>query len=163
MKVLFLDYDGVVNTPMWDNDGIKCRYNHSGDGYVNNFQALQWISELCEKYNYKIVVSSTWRFWDNYIDCLFAGGLREDVEVIGCTPVLRHPNVTRGEEIQAWLNEHKDVEKFLIVDDETDMGSLIYALVLCDPEAGFTRREFRYALQLDKDWEKIANKRREKE
>lgn len=46
-KVIFLDYDGVVNTPMWDTDGKHCSYAHPGDNKVNNFQAVQWLSEAC--------------------------------------------------------------------------------------------------------------------
>ena len=60
-RVLFLDYDGVVNTPMWNEKGTICRYNMPKDGKVNNFQAVQWISEFCQKFHFQIVVTSTWR------------------------------------------------------------------------------------------------------
>ena len=64
MNVVFLDFDGVVNTPWWSRDesgDLKCKYNFPFDGKVNNWQAVQWVSEFCEKYNYDIVISSTWR------------------------------------------------------------------------------------------------------
>ena len=151
MNVIFLDYDGVVNTPMWDADGKRCRYNTDLDGKVNNFQAAQWISEFCEKYNYKIVVTSTWRLWDHYDDCLYAGGLRKDVEIIGATPII--PNASRGEEINAWRREHPDVERFLIVDDENDMGDLSKWLVQCRTSVGFGMTEYYEAVRLNKLWE----------
>lgn len=31
MNIVFLDYDGVVNTPMWSDDGKYCRYGMPSD------------------------------------------------------------------------------------------------------------------------------------
>lgn len=62
-RVIFLDYDGVVNIPKWENRNGKwhCRYSNVLDGKVNDEQAVQWVSEFCQKYGFGIVVSSTWR------------------------------------------------------------------------------------------------------
>ena len=62
-RVVFLDYDqdGVVNTSMWNGKGTRCTYNFPSDNKVNNFQAVQWLSEACQKFHYDIVVTSTWR------------------------------------------------------------------------------------------------------
>ena len=56
LNVVFLDYDGVVNTPMWELRDGKWKYRHhqTYDGKVNNQQAVQWVSEFCEKYGYDI-------------------------------------------------------------------------------------------------------------
>jgi hypothetical protein len=35
--------------------------------------------------------------------------------------VLYFEGRKRGDEIRAWLNEHKDVTNFVILDDESDM------------------------------------------
>ncbi len=75
--MFFLDYDGIVNTPLWSADGKKCTFGYPFDNKVNNFQCVQWVSEFCEKYNYSIVVSSTWRLHNNYQECLQNGGLRK--------------------------------------------------------------------------------------
>ena len=140
MNVVFLDYDGVVNTPMWDEDGRHCRYNFPEDGKVNNFQCVQWVSEFCEKLGYDIVVSSSWRDEDNYIDCLKNGGLRDGVKVLGKTPEIT--GATRGAEIKAWLKDHPDVEYFLIFDDDVDVDGMEDHLVLCDANTGFGIAEF---------------------
>lgn len=160
-RVVFLDYDGVVNTPMWDTDGKRCRYNFPDDNKVNNFQCVQWVSEFCEQYGYSIVVSSTWRMDANYIDCLRNGGLRPDVDVIGATPVHRHDHASRGEEIRAWLADHTDVEYFLIFDDEDDdLQDLESHLVLCDPNVGFGLAEYYEAGSLHEEMrrEKLREK-----
>lgn len=119
VRVLFLDYDGVVNTPMWNEDGTKCRYNFPSDGKVNNFQAVQWVSEFCKKFAYHIVVTSTWRLDNNYKECLINGGLRNGIEILGRTESLN--NKCRGEEIKLYLEAHPEIESYIIVDDEDDI------------------------------------------
>ena len=103
MNVLFLDYDGVVNTLMWDDVGKHCRFNHSRDNKVNNFQAVQWVSKFCREYGYDVVVTSTWRFEDNYKDCLINGGLWDGIQILGRTPYVSNGN--RGDEIQKYLED----------------------------------------------------------
>ena len=140
MNVVFLDYDGVVNTPMWDEEGKHCRFNFPEDNKVNNFQSVQWVSEFCEQYGYGIVVSSTWRFDDNYIECLVNGGLRSGIEIVGKTPIIK--DGTRGDEIEAYLMGHPEVEFFLIFDDENDVELYDDHLVLCDTDRGFGLAEY---------------------
>lgn len=122
-RIIFLDYDGVVNTPMWNDKGTKCTYNFPSDGKVNNFQAVQWISECCQKFHYDIVVTSTWRMKDNYKDCLINGGLRPGIEILGRTDDLwdSDHHTCRGDEIAKYLAEHPEVNYYMIIDDENDM------------------------------------------
>lgn len=119
VRVLFLDYDGVVNTPMWNADGSGCRYNFPSDGKVNNFQAVQWVSEFCQKAGYHIVVTSTWRLDNNYKECLVNGGLRKGIEIFGKTESL--DGKCRGDEIKLYLETHPEIEQYIIVDDKDDI------------------------------------------
>lgn len=119
MNVIFLDYDGVVNIPMWNEDGTHCQYNFPKDNKVNNFQAVQWISEFCQKYDYHIVVTSTWRMDRNYKECLTNGGLREGIEILGRTESLWEQS--RGEEIKLYIDSHPEIERYIIIDDEDDI------------------------------------------
>ena len=120
-RVIFLDYDGVVNTPMWNDKGTKCTYNFPSDGKVNNFQAVQWISECCQKFHYDIVVTSTWRTTANYKECLINGGLRPGIEILGRTDDLWDLNYCRGYEIAQYLAEHPEINYYMIIDDDDDM------------------------------------------
>lgn len=122
-RVIFLDYDGVVNTPMWNDKGTKCTYNFPSDGKVNNFQAVQWISECCQKFHYDIVVTSTWRTKANYKECLINGGLRPSIEILGRTEDLWNPNyhTCRGTEIAQYIADHPEINYYMIVDDEDDI------------------------------------------
>jgi hypothetical protein len=151
MNVVFLDYDGVVNTPMWNEGGTHCSYNFPQDNKVNNFQAVQWVSEFCQKYHYSIVVSSTWRMDSNYKECLINGGLRDGIEIIGRTKIL---NKTRGSEIEQYLKEHPEVDNYLIFDDEEDFFDYQYShLVLTDGAAGFMMNDFNKAVRLHNKFE----------
>lgn len=145
MNVVFLDYDGVVNTPLWDAEGKHCSFGFPEDNKVNNFQCTQWVSEFCQQFNYSIVVTSTWRFEANYKECLINGGLRDGIEILGKTGYFHS---TREHEIQMYLEQHPEVEQFLIFDDDANMGSLSDHLVLCDPTIGFRENEYHKAERL---------------
>lgn len=66
MKIIFLDYDGVVNNLIFHTiDGEPDFYadksiDHQYRDYkVNDFQAVAWLNKICREFNCKIVVSST--------------------------------------------------------------------------------------------------------
>ena len=102
---------------MWNENGTLCRYNFPEDNKVNHFQAVQWISEFCLKYDYKIVVSSTWRMDNNYKECLINGGLREGIEILGKTDCR---GIKRGDEIDSYLKDHPEIDGYIIIDDCDD-------------------------------------------
>lgn len=147
MKVIFLDYDGVVNNIIWDSEGKKANYGYPNQGKVNDFQACQWVSEFCEKYEYSIVVTSTWRRSDNYIECLYRGGLRPSVKVSGRIDLDLEYKYKRSELIAKYLEEHPEIDGYLIFDDEYDEGTPKNHLVLCDHD-GFYYTEYHKAIQL---------------
>lgn len=127
MKVLFLDFDGVINTYWWNADGTKVDIGYKDK--CTNFQAVQWISHFCTKYDYKIVVTSTWRIHstvEQLRQVLYNSGLSKKVEVLDKTEYLHHDHITRGEEIYLWLKSHPGVENYIIVDDDDDFGYTPY-------------------------------------
>ena len=141
-RICFLDYDGVVNTPMWNEEGTHCSYNYNGHGKVNNFQAVQWLSEACQKFGYDIVVTSTWRLWDNYKECLINGGLRKGIEVLGRTDRIR--GVPRGAEIKKYIEDHPEIQYYVIVDDEADMlPEQMGHFIMTNGDTGFNLSEFK--------------------
>lgn len=152
INVVFLDFDGVVNTPMWHNVNGKLRtkYNFPKNGSVNNWQACQWLSKFCKERGYSIVVSSTWRKsgLETCRKCLYNGGIWQSIPVIGKTPVL---DTKRGYEIQKWLDVQREngikVKRWIIIDDEDDMVSKeqFERLVLCREDAGFLLSDMKKA------------------
>lgn len=145
-RILFLDYDGVVNTLMWNNKGTKCSYNYPQDGKVNNFQAVQWVSEFCQQCHYSIVVTSTWRKDRNWRECLINGGLRNGIEILGCTDIT---DGKRGEEIKSYLKQHPEIKYYIIVDDENDMLAEQQShFVQTDTLIGFGIREYQQCVKI---------------
>lgn len=156
MNVLFLDFDGVINTYWWNSDGTKFEI---GLNKCTNFQAVQWISHFCEKHNYYIVVSSTWRIGksvESLRRALINSGMKESIannRIIDKTPVYHHDHVTRGEEVNDWLKRHPDTSCYIIVDDDDDFKcfpEMRDHLVKTNFYIGFTMRDFMDAEEVHK-------------
>jgi Swiss Army Knife RNA repair-like protein len=128
MKLLFLDIDGVLNckttTERWNGlAGIDRRL-------ASMF--LDWLSGK----DVGIVLSSTWRLYDDTKEHLAAAGL----SWIGQTPDLR---AIRGHEIAQFLREAPGVEAYAILDDYDDMlPEQLPFLVQTSPAHGLRRRNF---------------------
>lgn len=135
MKVIFLDFDGVMNTESFvlhffkimemsqvqRPEAKQLRKVLIQDTYGNLFDPLclnllEWIIEETEA---KIVVSSAWRNsgleWirNMWKDRGYPG------EIYDITPYIW--NAKRGEEIDKWLGQHTEVSKYVIFDDDSDM------------------------------------------
>jgi len=120
MKIIFLDIDGVLNS----HRTVKAygRYGFLGfkDEYYLDPVAVKMIEHLCQTLDVKVVISSSWRLgakleefkqlFDHY---------QVKIPVIGFTPSF-HDGV-RGDEIQFYLDENKDVTHYVILDDDSDM------------------------------------------
>ncbi len=129
MKVLFLDVDGVLNR--W------------GSGQPFDEALVDELSRVVRLSGAAVCVSSTWRKLEAHRQHLFGVLARIGAPVVGCTPDLASNGVAlqveRGEEIQAWLDEHPEVSQFVILDDNNDMAHLMDRLVLTNGYIGLTR------------------------
>ena len=64
MNVIFLDFDGVINTSSgYDVDGsYREDYNNPKDGKVNNYDAIKLLNKLCKEKKMAVVVDcKRWR------------------------------------------------------------------------------------------------------
>jgi hypothetical protein len=123
MKVVFLDIDGVLNVIPQGHDRYGAIFHPE---FVDNLRRL--INET----GAKLVISSTWRH-SGVISMKEMWEARNlPGEVVGITPDLRwrvkqdarEPNeqdYVRGDEIQAWLDQHSQVTNYVILDDDSDM------------------------------------------
>lgn len=107
MKVLFLDIDGVVNNE-------KTTQRHRGVIGIDPFMAFQ-VGRIVEWTGCIVVLSSSWRHWPDGVKeveccvCKIADVTGSDAEGV------------RGREIAVWLTAHKEVERYAILDDSSDM------------------------------------------
>ena len=111
-------------------------------GTLADPEGVAALNHIVQATGARIVVTSTWR--EEYS----LEELREHLArwgvtgaVIDQTPLAK----TRGQEIQAWLEEHA-VEKFVILDDDVDMGPLQAHLVKTETEVGLTMCEAEMAI-----------------
>jgi hypothetical protein len=136
MKVIFQDWDGVL-VPF----GKASLSDKAVGRAVDNFKAL-----LAKEPTMKIVLSTAWRqhgmaYCKRFLDGL---GINPDL-VIGMTGDERG---SRGHQIQLYLNRHPEVTKFVIVDDNSDMGDLTHKLVKTNSFVGFTEKDIDLAVEI---------------
>lgn len=105
MKVLFLDIDGVVNSRNTTNFNDLWPL----DPYMAFLIGRIQLQTGCE-----IVLSSSWRYHPDGLETVS----KRIVKPLDTTPKL---NGSRGEEIQAWLDVHPEVDTYAILDDDTDI------------------------------------------
>ena len=126
MKVIFLDFDGVLNSQgsflfescrrnTWKEQGVKGPVNNTLCNVCTvNFQyALQHYKDV------KVVISSTWRllFTLDELKVILDKYHIDSSRVIGMTKEDPSDNHSRGDEIQWWLDEHPEVTHYVIIDD----------------------------------------------
>lgn len=144
MKVVFLDFDGVLNSQE-HLDAAKARRDdppneqekayldkltgdHSKEYYLSHFRYIntdmvRLLNQVLESPRVKVVLSTSWRItWDvPELQAMLDGhGFRGDI--IGATPKRLDPKYchrkhTRGLEIQSWLDLNPSVKTFVILDD----------------------------------------------
>jgi len=116
MKVIFLDIDGVLNTI----DTFKRRkdiYNNYGVIIPRiDFYRVKFLKEIIDKTDAKIVISSTWRKYDNDMKELKHVFSLFDLDIYDVTCI--DISGKKGIEINDWLNKN-EVDSFVIIDDET--------------------------------------------
>jgi len=138
MKIIFLDFDGVLNPThymmclgkMWreSNGQIKSQDDF---GHLFFWQNVEKLSYILKETNAKIVVSSTWRMSGatTMVDMFIERGMIDCANAFyDITPDHAQPQPSglwlsdaRGDEIKAWLDAHHEVTSYVIIDDQNDM------------------------------------------
>lgn len=127
MKVIFLDVDGVLNSEVsreldrekFDN-WMECEVSEM---HVNN------LKRIVDETGAKIVLSSSWRYdfpqisgrqvISDPLTMVLVRKLRDaGLEIFDVTPDLH--GKMRGLEVQEWLNNHPEVKRYVILDDDSD-------------------------------------------
>ena len=124
MKVIFLDIDGVLNS----EEFLKNNQNECIDR--NNVSILK---NVIDETGAVIVMSSGWRLWfddnmmpeDGYSRCLYDILCEFDIKLFGKTPDFSTDEIrtkktfshVKAKEIIAWLSEHEEANKYVVLDD----------------------------------------------
>ncbi len=148
VKIIFLDVDGVLNSVAFWTSPRYIRGRHAIDA-----EAVVLLNRLTDRTGARLVVSSTWRKRG-------ARAMRQTLRdvgitapMLGITPDLSHRErgplwvaTERGTEIQAWLDTtRRQVNRFVILDDDNDMAHLADRLVRTDYHVGLTAADIERA------------------
>jgi len=124
LKVIFLDIDGVLNS----KEFLKYNQNEMID--KNNVIILK---SIIDKSGAVIVMSSGWRLWfddnmmpeDGYSQHLYDILCEFNIKLFGKTPDFSTEEIrtkrtfshVKVKEIIAWLSEHENCHKYVVLDD----------------------------------------------
>lgn len=120
MNVIFLDFDGVIDTIHY----------HTKEDIERRIIIL---SDICKAYNCKVVISSsskdaideeTGEIYSDYVKYIFDLFNKYNIECIGRTPnVIRRISkisyipMWKEDEIRLYLYRHPEIEHYCIIDD----------------------------------------------
>lgn len=110
--------------------------------------ALKQLKRLVDTTGAKIVVSSSWRLIPMAMKNLTAQLEAHGMKVYDKTP---HTGNYRGDDITAWLNQHDDVDAYVILDDDSDMTTHMDHLVKTDFETGLRHNHVDRAIEVLQD------------
>lgn len=154
MKVIFLDFDGVITTP-------ETKWN-IGLVYVKR------IKEICDKTEAKLVISSSWQRYigtknmsreervDYWLQGTLMKGFRgyikkffKDYTYDMSGRFYGEYGSDRGADIKSWLVRHPEVDNYVIIDDEGDMlDEQLFHFVQTDWVFGIQDREVKLAIDV---------------
>lgn len=121
MNVIFLDFDGVIDTKHFKTDD-------------DVEEKIKILSDICKEYNCKIVIEAAAKDtideetmatdgeWVKFIFSLFK---KYNIECIGRTPnvIKRYKNndytpIWKEDEIRLYLFNHPEIEHYCVIDDD---------------------------------------------
>ena len=118
MKIIFLDFDGVMDTAYYDHIlSKKALPGNDSFGTVFDPYCIQNLKHIIDETGADIVVSSSWKYlmtYKDFLDMWEYRGLPGFVTDVTPTPSKRN---NRGDEIDAWLEECKTECQYVIIDD----------------------------------------------
>jgi hypothetical protein len=144
IRVIFLDFDGVLNSPAtWCNRPLETEA-------VDRDKVLR-LSALVEALDARIVISSSWRYGrtvNDFRGILAKRGLKDPSRIIDLTPP-GSSNQHRGSEIRHWLVKQRPLPHFVILDDmdATCFKRLEKHLVQTNGAIGLTDRDCELVIQ----------------
>lgn len=129
---MFLDIDGVLNGYNIYQSNRPYPLSEFNEEKVEILNSL--FDEMPE---IKLVLSSSWRFFDGIENIIRESGIKK--ELFSITP---YSIINRGDEVKQWLNNFDGEYKYCIVDDIDDFDKdQKNNIVFTDPNIGITKND----------------------
>ena len=134
MKVIFIDFDGVLNTLQDKSDYYNKKISEE-TLKERNLKRIKILADACKEYDAKVVIESAHKdsidqdtlesdieWVQEYLNILKDNG----IEVIGRTPCLEEfredykdlPPIWKEYEILEYLNRHPEIDHYCVIDDD---------------------------------------------
>ena len=140
MKIIFLDFDGVLNS-LQQAIAMKGKGNPYSAENIDKV-SLGLVKWVCDMTDARIVISSTWRsMGKGCIEGIFEAHGWRMPPIVGITP---RSGGIRGDEIKSWMNSFPSIgghtiTDHVIIDDDSDMlDEQLSFFVQTDALVGFT-------------------------
>ena len=160
-KVIFLDFDGVMNTERYiaeqRRNGLPVSDRY---GYLFDPKAVENLRRIIDATGAAMVISSSWRLeGKERMEAMWHERALPG-QLIGVTGQSLHANfpmsagetagATKGEEIRGWLKEHASKSyRYVIFDDEADIRPEQRPhFIQTDPRIGITRADAERAIRI---------------
>jgi len=147
MKVIFLDFDGVINDYMTINE-------------INEYN-VEMLKRIINDTGAKIVVTSSWKYpyqrnnknMEGFLNNnYYARTLKENgIDIIDCTPYIKEQGIKdnqREQEILEYLKNHPEITQFLILDDDHIIETLKEHEIFLDLQAGLREKHIIPAIRI---------------
>ncbi len=126
-KILFLDFDGVLHP------------SHFREG--SEFSKIPLLEELTSKYDFQIVISSSWRFHYSLPELKAKLGKKLGDIVIDMTGEACGSYHARFNEISEWLEFHPKCDWRALDDSKVEFPADCRNLILCDSRIGVNQSQ----------------------
>lgn len=152
--IIFLDIDGVLNSDHWNAFHAK----EISGGTLIDAEKVTLLGELVRRTNAKIILHSGWKCWfDGELnplrkesEILKAMLEQETLSLAGVTPdhsteeirKTRKFSMVKAEEILEWLARHRDVTRWIVIDDlDLNDAQIATHQIKTDPKVGLTMED----------------------
>lgn len=163
-KIIFLDIDGVLvnrNSLKADHEYAKTHGGHRPmekfSAHYNSFdsECVQRLNQITDVTGAVFVISSTWRMGrtvSELRDILSSRGVAGKVLDKTTTKDYNgYKELTRGDQIEEFIKSYsavRPIDKFIIIDDDSDMSNLMDRLVQTNFEDGLRDEDVKKAISM---------------
>ena len=119
-SIIFLDFDGVLNTEQYQSRlAVDGKPKKDAWGPLFDPRAVGNLRKIIESTRASIVISSSWRYIHRLGSLRMMWEIRELPGEILDTLPCGATYISRGEDIDSWLNQHGQ-PNYVIIDDLDD-------------------------------------------
>jgi hypothetical protein len=150
-SIIFLDFDGVLNTEQYQAQlAVDGKPKKDAWGPLFDPRAVGNLRKIIEATGAAIVISSSWRYIHRLGSLRMMWEVRELPGEILDTLPTGATYISRGEDIECWLNQHRQ-PKYVIIDDLNDFyPSQLDRYIEINPIVGITDADAVRAIEIFK-------------